>query len=61
MSKQDCVGEYRILSFSACNNLGGNTPCYEKASICGTIGSIVKPIRGPHGQHSLRRENSDIA
>jgi hypothetical protein len=61
MAEQHCVGENRILSFSACNNLGADTPCLEKATICSTIATIEKPISGPHGQHSVRFENSNIA
>lgn len=61
MPEQDCVGEYRILAFGACNNLGGNTPCSEEAVICVTVGAIVKPVSCSNCHDSLRFENSDIA
>ena len=61
MSEQDCVGEYRILAFGACNNLGCDTPCSEEAIICVTVSAIVKPVSCSHCHDSLRFENSDIA
>ena len=61
MSKQDCVGEYRILAFGACNNLGGDTPSSEEAVICVTVGAIVKPVSSSHCHDSPRLQNSYIA